>query len=628
MAGGILYLEIDDEITSAAGRIRRAEGSRVAVVLPYGSRVATSRINFRLLARDALTHEKRLSIVAPDGATRALAASAGLPVFASVAEYEASLEEPPRPADAAGSGGAGAVAAAEGVPAAGAAAAAAAAAAADAGSAGAVKPPAKPRRTKRPAPAAAPLWTADAEPLAATPAAPPTAPDSPTEIVRVPPPRDPVASRPIPPDPRPATSIPVFGSRRASIPRTPVLVGAAILALAVLVTGVGAYALLPAATVAVTPHEQIVGPLRFSVADETVTEPDAARRVVPAERLTLEVTATDSFPATGKRVEQTRATGRVTFQSLDTGGTNRIPSGSIVSTEGGIQFKTLRSVTLARAEIVPPLSVRPSSASVDVEAVKQGPSGNVPANSITVIPRNENPAITRVRNANETTGGSREEFPRVDQEDVDKALEALRGQLATAFEARLADPAIVPEHTTIFPGTAVLGEPAPTEDVAALVDTEVEQFELGLTASGSVVAVDPAPVAVIAETLLLDEIEPGFELVADSTSINPGAAVVEGQTVSFPVVAEARQVRVPDPAELEALILGKPLEDARAALAPYGDVEVSLWPDWVTSVPTIDARVEVEVRSPIPLDQPPATLPPASDPPDASPSTGPQPSAS
>ena len=86
MATGVIYLEVDDDITSAAARIRRAEGSRVAVVLPNGSRVATSRINFRLLSRDALTHEKRLSIVAPDGATRALAASAGLPVFASVAE--------------------------------------------------------------------------------------------------------------------------------------------------------------------------------------------------------------------------------------------------------------------------------------------------------------------------------------------------------------------------------------------------------------------------------------------------------------------------------------------------------------------------------------------------------------
>src|SRR6478672_4075871 len=91
MAGRIIYLEVDDEITSAAARIRTSEASRLAVVLPYGSRVATSRINFRLLSRDALTHEKRLSIVSGDPATRALAASAGLPVFSSVAEYEASV---------------------------------------------------------------------------------------------------------------------------------------------------------------------------------------------------------------------------------------------------------------------------------------------------------------------------------------------------------------------------------------------------------------------------------------------------------------------------------------------------------------------------------------------------------
>ena len=64
MAGRIIYLEVDDEITSAAARIRDAEADRLALVLPYGSRVATSRINFRLLSRDAMTHDKRLSIVA------------------------------------------------------------------------------------------------------------------------------------------------------------------------------------------------------------------------------------------------------------------------------------------------------------------------------------------------------------------------------------------------------------------------------------------------------------------------------------------------------------------------------------------------------------------------------------
>ena len=74
----IVYLDADDEITSAAARIRAADDARVALVLPFGSRVATSRINFRLLAREALVTGRRLDIVAPDASARALAASAGL----------------------------------------------------------------------------------------------------------------------------------------------------------------------------------------------------------------------------------------------------------------------------------------------------------------------------------------------------------------------------------------------------------------------------------------------------------------------------------------------------------------------------------------------------------------------
>src|SRR3954454_20987893 len=98
MAAGIVYLDVDDEITSAAARIRSSSNPRVALVVPYGSRIATSRMNFRLLSREALVSNRRLSIVAGDAASRSLAASAGLPVFASVSEYET--------AEAAGPGGA------------------------------------------------------------------------------------------------------------------------------------------------------------------------------------------------------------------------------------------------------------------------------------------------------------------------------------------------------------------------------------------------------------------------------------------------------------------------------------------------------------------------------------------
>ena len=70
----IIYVDNDDEITSAAARIRVTDAGPIALVIPSGSRLSTSRINFRLLAREAQTRGRRLAIVAGEGSTRALAA--------------------------------------------------------------------------------------------------------------------------------------------------------------------------------------------------------------------------------------------------------------------------------------------------------------------------------------------------------------------------------------------------------------------------------------------------------------------------------------------------------------------------------------------------------------------------
>ncbi len=84
----IYYLDADDEITSAATRIRDSSDNRIALVLTAGSRVATSRINFLLLAREARKRNKRLAIVTSDLSTQSVARSAELAVYGTVGEYE------------------------------------------------------------------------------------------------------------------------------------------------------------------------------------------------------------------------------------------------------------------------------------------------------------------------------------------------------------------------------------------------------------------------------------------------------------------------------------------------------------------------------------------------------------
>jgi hypothetical protein len=597
VAGRIIYLEVDDEITSAAARIRDAQADRLALVLPHGSRVATSRINFRLLSRDALTHDKRLSIVAGDAATRALAASAGLPVFATVAEYE----------DAEGS------VADEGSSPDRAAAAVAAVAA------GSVSAPERPADIADESDGTLGLVIPAAATAAAAASAPVSAPVDTVRTARLERPRvDPTANAAAAVAAggsaveAPGTPVDTLRRRLAGAGiRTPWLVGAGILVLAVLLAGIGAYVLLPSASIVVTPEPEAIGPIDLTVvADPGATQPDPAGRVVPADRISIPVSVAGTFGATGTRVELTKATGSVRFENRDPTSTNRIVAGSVVKTTAGIRFRTDETITVPRAELVG-LTIFPARTSVDVTAVDGGPEGNVDAGEIVIVPTNESPLFLKVINPTPTTGGNRQEFKRITQQDVDAATANLNASLQAKFQESMSDPSLVSGGETVFPTTGVLGDTTPTVALDTLVGKEVPTFDLGLSTTGTVLAIDPSPVTSIAQQQLQAAVEPDHRMVAGSTDIEVGDAVINGQNVSFPVTARAQQIAILDPAALKKQILGKPIAEARAILDAYGDVDLTVSPDWSGAVPGFESRVDLTVRNPVPIESPAPTGPAA-----------------
>jgi Baseplate J-like protein len=636
----VLYLDIDDEITTAASRVRSAEGTRVAIVLPYGSRVATSRINFRLLARDATLNGKRLSIIAGDAATRALAASAGLPMFASVADYESSLEtergekaaEAGGPTETVGTAGATDVPQAEKTPSVrsprarrkprapvetgdettggavgtpsprGDSVTSSAAASAAAGSA--VAAAERGALDLEEADVAPPPFVAAPPGRAAVPRSPGAVPRGPAAVsaARV------MADTPA--DVVPAAPSRVTGSRVLPAPmgrqwlpatlRAPLVIGLAVLALAVVVGGVGAYVFLPTATAVITPREAAIGPVPLQiVASPAATEPDPVSRTVPAETKSLDVEVNQAFTVVGRRVEEATAKGVVRFRNKDFTSSNTIPRGSIVSTQSGIRFRTDRAVTVRRAELVG-LQVFPASASVRVTAVKPGPEGNVEPNTILVIPRGEDPLTLDVTNPDETKGGKRDQFPKVAQADLDAATKALGEGLAAAFAEKLADPELVADGSTVFRDTASLGAATYTVDPATLLGDEIETFDLGASASGTVLTVDESSVQVVAEANIASQVQPGYALVDGSSTIDTSPGEVQDGVITFPATITARQVLLLDPTAIEAEIRGKSLAEAQSILGGYGRAELSVWPDWVGTIPTLDARVEIRTTEAAP----------------------------
>lgn len=562
----LVYLDVDDEITSAAAGIRAAGADDVALVLPYGSRLATSRINFRLLAREAAARGKTIQIVCADGSARALAIAAGLPTHASVAAFEAHRLGASAAGPLGADGAAGQNRQAPG---------------ADAPTGA----PARPATAATAAATAAGAATAGNATASGVPASIDLNDDTQTRVLAVP--------RRKPP------AIPRVGP-----PRPPVRTGVAIgVGLAVIVSiiagGLLALEFLPSATITLHPRAEALGPLELSVeAREGSNAPDPTAMTLPAQRFLFPVEATQTFTTTGIRVEETRATGTVTFSNFDTGGGVLIPKGTVLTTDDGLEFRTTAEATLPRAQIdfFPPFPVHPSNESVAVEAVEPGPDGNVGNNTIVNVQRGGR--NLRVTNPEATSAGARNELPEVSEDDVDAAHAALTAALIAELDRQVAARVGIPAEITLFQETRTIDEPEYSVDDETLVGTAGEQFDLTATAAGSALGVDASPIQTFAEARLATRVTDGWSIDPTSVATEVGDPAVIGTTIVYPVTIEGRQVRNVDQEALLTAIRGLALPDARARLDDFGDVDIEVWPDWVTKMPTRSDRLTFNLAEP------------------------------
>ena len=535
----VAYLDVEDEITTAVTRIRASEEPHLALVLPPGSRIGTSRINFRLLAREARESQRSIAIVTVEPGVRAIAVSAGLAAYASVGEYEAA--------------GAVDVGAEPGPPT-------------------VVTPPAS---EPGPPPELTPLFEPEPAPLTAAPR------------------------------PQPAVDLPLAGGLRRETAPAPgrrrgfVIALVALLAVALVLAAVGALLVLPSATITVVPRIEDVGPIALTVvADPQATEPDPAAGVVPAQTVEFPLRVSRAFDVTGVKVSETKATGTVVFTNLDTGGRNTIAAGSIVATDSNVRFATLAAVTLPRAKIIGGTRIVPGRATVRVEAVAAGESGNVAANAIDNVPSGEDPIVLQVSNPDATTGGTRTETKQVSQDDLDQALAALSTDLDSQLAAALAEPATAPAGTTLVQDTAAMGDPAPEPAPKSLLGQEVETFELTLSATATVLAIDESGLEPLAREALTAELPTGREVLPDTVQVTIGEPRVEEGRVTIAVSVTARAWQPLDAAALLARVRGLSVAEAYAALESYGEVTIETSPFYVGTIPTVDDRTTLTISSP------------------------------
>lgn len=541
----VVYLEVDDEITGAIARIRAIRDGEAVIVVPAGSRVATSRINFKLLAREG--SERRLNIVSvsDEPQVRALAISAGLPAYDSINAAEQALAT-------------------------------------------------FREQDRRLAERLSPTATA----VLPTPLVRPQTSD---EHVRS---AMPVMVLPAAADAGASAAATRTRERtRRRVPVAPLLV-VGLLVILLAGVGYGAYVLLPTASITIRPAANQIRTPPFSVtADPNVAVADPSSGLIPAQTVTVPLHVAGQFPSTGVDAHDLRAAGSVRFHSENTLNAVPIPAGTVVSTRDGVDFATQDDVTLPKASF----ATGPTQLDVAVRAVKGGTKGNVDAGAITVVPAALSLQLVSVANRDPTSGGKHVEDQIVSQDDYDGAVASLNTQLEAALATALADPQSVPRGLAVFAQTAQLGATHLDQPASALVGSVVSGFSLALDSTAQVTAVDESLIDDVAADRLRSVLEPGQTLVSDDIGATHDAGTVVGKTIVFNVVATGLAYVAPEAHALVAAVQGKSVADARKELVSYGSADISVWPEFVDHLPDQPARISVTVVAPSPVPTPAPT---------------------
>jgi len=345
---------------------------------------------------------------------------------------------------------------------------------------------------------------------------------------------------------------------------------------------------------------------------------DTSRGVVPAQVVTIPLTATDTFNATGTKPVDTAATGTVTFSNWDNSQGHTVPQGTVVSTDSGITFQTTRTITVPIATGFGPV---PGKATATVAALQSGPSGNVAAGAIAHVSGAIGRALATpshfraVTNAAPTTGGAHTVVQVIQQADYDGAVASLRTALKTQLDAAVEDPANAPAGVTLIPASATVGTTTADQAANTLGGKQKDTFALTVSGDGTIDGVDQTQVQQVAAARLAGSVPSGYQLFPSTVQTQVGPAIVNGTQISFSASATGQIAATLDPAVLLAQVRGKSVGQARTILEALGTVTIETSPFYVSSIPDDPSRVTITIQPPQPAATgAPATLAPSSPP--------------
>lgn len=536
----VLYLESDEEITSAIDKMLAISAEQISIVVPKRSTLLQSVVNQKLLKRAADDAGKQVALVTTDRTAIHLAGKVGLAVAASL-KADAAVPEMPKQADEVGE------TVEESEPA--------------------------------PPPAAAAVMAANKpEPKVTKPSfAKPM-------LVRTP-----VSGEPIPANGK-RLKVPNFNNLQKRV-----VIGGGVVGL-LLLFFIGNFFLKSAKVTLFAKGTEVPATFSFT-ADPTLKDSDAPKALLAAQAVKIEKDVSTNFTATGKKDVGTKAQGTMTVSNCGDNASHTFVAGTRFQSADGKIFRSTADVTVPGGTIFFG-SCSPGKASVNVESDQAGDTYNLgPAHyTIPALPANQQPYI--YGDGTQMSGGTSKQITVVTQADIDKAkadlLDKNKDGALNDLQDKVSSGYQLLNESFDQNVSQVVSTPA--------LDAEASDTKLDLHLIYSGLAVQQADYNNLInaqEQKLVGDQNQIYDNGAGDAKLTADKKDASGRQL-FHFDGTAFAGAKIDTAALAKQMAGKRYGDAAdlASKQPGVDhVEISIWPSISTSMPSLSSKIKIEIKA-------------------------------
>lgn len=232
-----------------------------------------------------------------------------------------------------------------------------------------------------------------------------------------------------------------------------------------------------------------------------------------------------------------------------------------------------------------------------VHADQEGPTGDIGADRFTIPGLSTSLQSVIYATSDQAMSGGQRRVSVVSQEQLDAAAAELEAiMFLDAKDALRAEVGEANDYGEVFQ-SEVLEKQSDT-----LPGAESDQFVISLTLKVTGVFYDAVAMQALSEAKLFEALEKGFEFT--ETSIDPDISLqtvnVDDQTAELRISRTATSVvSVTHPALEKGSFIGQNEQEIRDRLTTAGlaaDVEVDIFPPWVTTVPTLKDHIDVVIQ--------------------------------